>query len=153
MARSRRPLVVVMSGASSKICACFVDSQFLVRTPFDAAPFTRVIPAAGSGARRPLSAASTASFRTAVIRTLMETAPSPRASNATRQAATVAFCEAGPRFASVPLEELVESQVVHATSDRGGNAVQHQSLQSLPMGGLRNNNQISHIGPLNGQYR
>jgi hypothetical protein len=33
-----------------------------------------------------LSAASTASFRTAVMRTLMETDPSPRASSATRQA-------------------------------------------------------------------
>jgi hypothetical protein len=66
-----------------------------MRTPFDATPFTRVIPAANSGARRPLSAASTASFLTAVIRTLMETAPSPRASSATRQAATVALVNPG----------------------------------------------------------
>jgi hypothetical protein len=32
-------------------------------------------------------------------------------------------------------------------------AILHQSLLSLPMGSLRNNNQISHLGPLNGQYR
>jgi hypothetical protein len=38
-----------------------------------------------------LSAASTASFRTAVIRTLMEMGPSPWASSAIRQAFTVAF--------------------------------------------------------------
>jgi hypothetical protein len=58
---------------------------------FEATAFTRVIPLAGSGASNPLSAASTASFRNAVIRTLMETASSPRASSATRQAATVAW--------------------------------------------------------------
>jgi hypothetical protein len=50
---------------------------------------------ASSGASSPLSAASTASFRAAVIGTLMETAPSPRASHATRQAATVAFVKPG----------------------------------------------------------
>jgi hypothetical protein len=49
------------------------------------------MPLASSGANNPLSAASTASFLTAVIRTLMETAPSPRGSRATRQAATVAL--------------------------------------------------------------
>jgi hypothetical protein len=36
------------------------------------------MPLASSGANSPLSATSTASFRTAVIRTLMETAPSGR---------------------------------------------------------------------------
>ena len=44
------------------------------------------MPAASSGASSPLSAASTASLRTAVIRTLMLTEPSPRASRATRPA-------------------------------------------------------------------
>ena len=63
--------------------------------PLDATPFTRVIPLASSGASSPLSAASTASLRTAVIRTLMETAPSPRASSATRQALTVALVKPG----------------------------------------------------------
>jgi hypothetical protein len=51
------------------------------RTPLDATPFTQVIPLASSGASSPLSAASTASLRTTVIRTLIETAPSPRASS------------------------------------------------------------------------
>src|SRR5437879_3520171 len=63
--------------------------------PLDATPFTRTIPLASSGASNPLSAASTASLRTAVIRTLIETAPSPRASSATRQAATVALVKPG----------------------------------------------------------
>ena len=86
-----QPLFVDMSGAFKSVCACRTDSQFPTRTPFGLAPFTRVIPAANSGASRPLSAASTASFRTAVIRTLMEMGPSPWASSAIRQAPTVAF--------------------------------------------------------------
>ena len=93
-ARSRRPLVVVMSGVLRSFCA-WRDSQFPRRMPLDAAPLTRAIPLASSGASSPLSAASTASLRTAVIRTLMETVPSPRASRATRQAHTVAFVNPG----------------------------------------------------------
>ena len=58
------------------------------RTPRDFAPFTRVMPAASSGASSPLSAASTASFRTAVMRTLIEADPNPRASRATRRGRT-----------------------------------------------------------------
>ena len=72
-------------------------SQFPRHTPLEATPFAPVIPLASSGASSPLSAASTASFRTAVIRTLMETAPNPRASRATRQAATVALVKPGRR--------------------------------------------------------
>ena len=121
--------------------------------PLDATPFTRVMPLASSGASSPLSAASTASLRTAVIRTLMETAPSPRASSATRQAVTVALVKPGRGSRLVPREELVQPEIVNAAGDRRGDAVQHQALQSLPMGSLRNNNQISHLGPLNGQYR
>ena len=83
--------MVVMSGVFSSVWACFAVSQLPSRTPFEATPFTRVMPAAISGARSPLSAASTANFRTAVVLTLTETAPSPRASRATRQAATVAL--------------------------------------------------------------
>jgi hypothetical protein len=75
----------------SSVCACLTVSQFPKRTPLDATPLTRVIPLASSGASSPLSAASTTSLRTAVIRTLIETAPSPRASRATRQALTVAL--------------------------------------------------------------
>jgi len=50
MARSRRPFVVVISGASRSACACFSDSQFPMRTPIDFALFTRAMPAASSGA-------------------------------------------------------------------------------------------------------
>jgi hypothetical protein len=98
IARSRIPFMVAMSGAFSSACACRSESQFPRRTPFDATPFTRVIPLASSGASRPLSAASTASLRTAVMRTLIETAPRPRASSATRHALTVALVEPGRGF-------------------------------------------------------
>ena len=84
---------MVVSGVFSNVWACFTESQFPNRMPLDATPFTRVIPLASSGARSPLSAASTASLRTAVIRTLMETAPNPRASSATRQAGDGRFRE------------------------------------------------------------
>jgi hypothetical protein len=64
MARSRRPFSV-MCGAFRSICACFSDSQLPARTPMDFALFTRWIPAASSGASRPLPVASTASLRIA----------------------------------------------------------------------------------------
>src|ERR1035441_8737891 len=149
MARSRSPLVVVASGAFRSFCACWMDSQFPSLTPLDATPLTRVIPAANSGASNPLSAASTASLRTAVIRTLMETAPSPRVA----PGAHGRLGESGPGLPAIPLEELIEPEIVDAAGNRGGDAVKHQPLQSLPMGSLRNNNQTSHLGPLNGQYR
>ena len=85
MARSRRPLLVVVSGAFRSDCAWRSEGQFPNRTPLEGTPLTRVMPLANSGANRPLSAASTANLRTAVIRTLIETAPRPRASRATRQ--------------------------------------------------------------------
>jgi hypothetical protein len=69
-------------------------------------PFTRVIPVASSGASSLLSAASTASLRTAVIRTLIETAPSFRASSATRQAATIAFVKPSQGVDAVEHERL-----------------------------------------------
>src|ERR1035438_10243126 len=89
------PFMVAISGALRSACACRSESQFPRRTPLEATPFTRVIPFASSGASSPLSAASTASLRTAVIRTLIETEPSPRASSATRQALTVALVNPG----------------------------------------------------------
>jgi len=83
------------SGVFKSVWACRIDSQFPTRTPLDLTPFIRVIPAANSGASSPLSAASTASLRTAVMRTLIEIEPSPRASNATLQALTVALVKPG----------------------------------------------------------
>jgi len=56
---------------------------------------------AAYGASSPLSAASTASFRTAVRRTLIEIGPSPRTSSATRQASTVAFVKPPGRGSSM----------------------------------------------------
>jgi hypothetical protein len=81
--------VVLASGVFSSVCACLTVSQFPKHTPLDATPFTRVIPLANSGASSPLSAASTASLRTAVIRTLMETAPSLSMPGVNRYAAKI----------------------------------------------------------------
>src|SRR5450759_1108138 len=58
--------------------------------------------------------------------------------------------ESGPRLLAIPGEKLVEPQVVNATGNRRRDAIQHQALQPLPMCTLRNNNQISHLGPLMG---
>jgi hypothetical protein len=95
MARSRSPWGWWAVGAFRS--ACRAVSLLPSRTPLDATPFSRVMALASSGDSRPLSAASTASFRSAVILTLMETAPNQRASSATRQAATVAFVRPGRR--------------------------------------------------------
>jgi hypothetical protein len=86
MARSRNPLVVVMSGAFRSAWACLSDSQFPPRTPMDFALFTRAIPAASSGASRPLSVASTASLRMADMRMMIDDDPghAPPASHAKR---------------------------------------------------------------------
>src|SRR5215470_16576150 len=63
--------------------------------PTDFALFTREMPAANSGAKRPLSAASAASFRMADIRTIIDEEPSFRASSDARQALTVALVKPG----------------------------------------------------------
>src|ERR1017187_263154 len=89
MARSRRPLVVVMSGALRSAWACLSESQLPARTPMDLALFTLWMPAACSGASSPLSVASTASLRIADIRTMMDDDPRPRSSRDTRHAFTV----------------------------------------------------------------
>src|ERR1019366_6127123 len=57
MARSRRPFVVVMSGTLRSTCACSSDTQLPTRTPMDFALFTRWMPAASTGASKPLSIA------------------------------------------------------------------------------------------------
>ena len=110
MALSRSPLMVVEPGAFSSAWACFAVSQFPRRTPLDATPFTRVMPLARSGASSPLSAASTANFRTAVIRTLSEGNHAQSAGfqgDAPRSRGR--FREAGPCLPPVPLEKLVQA--------------------------------------------
>jgi hypothetical protein len=109
------------------------DRQFPSRTPFDFAPFTHAMPAASCGASSPLSAASTASLRTAVIWTLTDTEPSPRASSEPRPAFTVAFVK--PERDSNPNHAMNSSSARLYTPfcNRGGDAVQHQGLQSGPI--------------------
>src|SRR5258707_9402397 len=67
MARSRNPRMVVISGALKRACACRSDNQLPTRIPCVLALFTRLMPAASSGASIPLSAASAASLRMADI--------------------------------------------------------------------------------------
>jgi len=80
-------------GNQGKGRCCLIDR-------LDFTLLTRATAAATSGANRPLSAASAASSRTAVIRTLIETEPSRRASSEARQAETAAFVK--PPSGSVP---------------------------------------------------
>ena len=95
MARSRSPFNVVMSGALTRACACLNDSQFPTRMPTDFTLLMRPMPAANSGSSKPLSAASTASFRMADIRMMIDDEPRPRASSDTRHALTVALLKPG----------------------------------------------------------
>ena len=74
----RNPLNVVMSGALSRLCAWRADSHFPTRMPVDFTLFTRLMPAANSGASNPLLAASAASLRIADIRMMIEEDPSRR---------------------------------------------------------------------------
>src|SRR5262245_6878448 len=73
-------------------------------------PFTQTMPAANSGASRPLSAASTASLRTAERRTLIDDEPSPRASSATRHAFTVSLVK--PTIPAWPNQEMNSSRAM-----------------------------------------
>src|SRR5580658_3569007 len=69
------------------------DSQLPVRMPCVFALFTREMPAANSGASRPLSAASAASLRIADMRMMIDDEPRRRSSSDTLHALTVALGE------------------------------------------------------------
>ena len=77
-----------------------------------------------SGASSPMSAASTATLRTAAIRA-MDTEPSSRASRAPSHAFTVALVK--PDSGSSPNHSMAfaERQVVHPSCNWGRSAVQH----------------------------
>lgn len=68
------------------------------------------MPAASSGATSPLSVASTASFRAAVIRTLIETAPSLQR---TTPSIHCGLGESRPRLLTVPFGKFIKAEVVH----------------------------------------
>ena len=110
------------------------------------------MPAASSGASSPLSAASTASLRTAVIRTLMRDRPQPAGLQRHAPGAHGGLGEAGPRLQVVPGEELVQAQVVDPLVI-GEETLSSTRPSAAASGALANNNQIIHLGPLNGQYR
>src|ERR1019366_1888181 len=132
MARSRRPFRVVMSGVFSSAWACFSDSQLPARTPMDLALFTRWMPAASSGASRPLSVASTANLRIADMRTMMLDEPRPRSSRVTRHALTVALVKPGRGSWAYPAEKLVQGHIVDPFRDRRRNRIKHKALHPPP---------------------
>jgi hypothetical protein len=120
IARSRRPFLVMLSGAFEK--------RLPERRPvFDAnAHRFRALHATDasrqiSGASSPLSAASTASLRTAVIRA-MDTEPSPHASRAPSHLFTVALVK--PSRGSSPNRAMrfAACRGVHGALNRG---IQH----------------------------
>jgi hypothetical protein len=90
----------------------------------DAAAFTRVMPLASSGATSPLSPASTANFRTAVILTLMDTAPQPSGFQGHAPSAHSRLGEARTPLLNVPGEELVKAEVVHPFRNREGYGIE-----------------------------
>ena len=71
MARSLLPFTLCMFGSCHRVRASSTVNQFPSRMPSFFAPFTRRMPAASSGLRSPVSAASYASRRTAASRTLI----------------------------------------------------------------------------------
>jgi hypothetical protein len=129
MARSRRPFTVVMSGALRRLCAWRTDSQLPMRMPTDFALLTRAIPAASSGASRPLSAASAASLRIADIRIMIDDEPSLRSSRDTRQALTVALVKPGCGACWNPGQELLQRhQVQHRFIERELHLLEHAKV-------------------------
>src|SRR5580658_5250734 len=139
MARSRSPRSVVISGALNRACACRSDSQLPTRTPCVFALFTRLMPAASSGASRPLSAASAASLRIADILIMMEDDPRRRSSSDTRHALTVALVKPG-RGACWNHAINSFSAMLYTFRNRRGDAVEDEHLQFLPLGDLFNHN-------------
>ena len=132
MARSRRPLTVVMSGAFRSACACRSDSQ---------------LPDADAGRFRALHARDSGrQFRReqAVVRRLGGQLADRRHPDDDRRRAKLAVFqrypprahgglgEAGPRRLLEPGQELVQRHVIHAFRNRRGDAVEHQRLQFLP---------------------
>ena len=96
MARSRKPLDRRdIRRVDESAWACRSDSQLPTRMPADFTLFTRLMPAANSGASSPLSAASAASLRIADMRMMIEDEPSLRSSSDTRHALTVALVKPG----------------------------------------------------------
>jgi hypothetical protein len=93
--------------------------------------FTRLMPAANSGASSPLSAASAASLQIADTLIMMEDEPRRRSSSGTRHALTVALVKPGRGSCWNQGHELVQSHVVDAFYYGQGDAVEHERLQFL----------------------
>jgi hypothetical protein len=98
IAWSRFPRTFSISGACRSALACSAVSQFPSRTPTFFAPLTRRIPAANSGLRSPVSAASYARRRTAARRRLIVDGAKwrPSSSNLYRRTTVLLKASLGP---------------------------------------------------------
>ena len=82
------------------------------RTPMRLAPFTRRMPAARSGLRSPVSAASYASRRTAASRRLMVAGASRRASRSEAVAKHHRFAERQSWLGTVPSHKIIDTKLI-----------------------------------------
>jgi hypothetical protein len=76
-----------------------------------------------------LYAASTANFRTAVMRTMIDTAPRLQPSSVMRHKATVAFVKPARGSCVMPGEKLIQPETVDAVGDRREDAIQHEAFR------------------------
>jgi hypothetical protein len=90
------------------------------------------MPAANSGGSSPLSVASTASFRIADIRMMMDDDPRLRSSRDTHQALTVALVKPAAAPGHTHTEELIQGHAVNPICNRRADAVQDQGLHTPP---------------------
>ena len=95
-------------------------------------PFTRVMPPASSGASSPLSAASTASVRTAVMRTLNGNSAEPASLECDAPRARRGLREAGAWLLGTPREEFIQTEVIDTFRNRTRDRVEHKGLQAAP---------------------
>jgi hypothetical protein len=125
-------------------CAGRSDIQLPVRTPIDLTLFTRLMPAANSGASNPLSTASPASLRMADMRMIIDEEPGLRASS-DAPSADRCFAEARPRLQPEPGHKFLKRHVVNPACDRRRHVIEHKGLQSRPLGDLFYCNHFVHL--------
>jgi hypothetical protein len=111
-------------GGRRSVLTCSALLQLPSRNPTLFAPFTRRMPAAKSGLRRPTSAGSYASRRTAASRRLMVDGESRRDSNSSRYRSTTVLLNARRRFRAVPGNEIVDCESVRLLRLRRSKSVQ-----------------------------
>src|SRR5258708_4215812 len=134
IARSRRPLRLWRSSAWSRDRLCLTVNQFPRRTPIRFAPFTRRMPAASSGLRSPVSAASYANRRTAASRRLMVAGARWRDSSSIRYLKTTVLLKANLGSEQYQLTEVVNGELVRPLRLRRSDRIQYRALCVVQVG-------------------